>query len=352
MVDFLEENLNIAETEEQKEESFSSLDVVEDDTLPQTTSENGDYTDLEEISAENQTHDNKVVAFFKSIFARKSPVGRIWEIDFLRGFCIFLMIIDHIAIMLATQFGPVWYGTGMMSSSDFGAKLCTFFLWYCRDSSLRAVGHPIVVFIFFAISGISCSFSRSNLKRGLTLAVVSLLYTLVTYILSITIDNTLLVTFGVLHFYAVCILSWEIICRICKNNKVAKTIVSGFIVILVAVLYYCYKAPATTPQWLFWIWPRRHPDGTASLFYQQGKVSPGDLFNLVPYASFFFAGTFLQPLLYSKRRSLLPALDRGWHRPFTFLGRHAISIYLTHIVLVAVILCLISYIFFGVWGLF
>ncbi|MBO7151695.1 MAG: DUF1624 domain-containing protein, partial [Clostridia bacterium] len=134
--------------------------------------------------------------------------------------------------------------------------------------------------------------------------------------------------------------------------KVAKTIVSGFIVILVAVLYYCYKAPATTPQWLFWIWPRRHPDGTANLFYQQGKVSPGDLFNLVPYASFFFAGTFLQPLLYSKRRSLLPALDRGWHRPFTFLGRHAISIYLTHIVLVAVILCLISYIFFGVWGLF
>ena len=153
MVDFLEENLNIAETEEQKEESFSSLDVVEDDTLPQTTSENGDNTDLEEISAENQTHDNKAVAFFKSIFARKSPVGRIWEIDFLRGFCIFLMIIDHIAIMLATQFGPVWYGTGMMSSSDFGAKLCTFFLWYCRDSSLRAVGHPIVVFIFFAISG-------------------------------------------------------------------------------------------------------------------------------------------------------------------------------------------------------
>ena len=351
MVDFLEENLNIAETEEQKEESFSSLDVVEDDALPQTTSENGDNTDLEEISAENQTSDNKVVAFFKSIFARKSPVGRIWEIDFLRGLCVFLMIIDHIAIMLATQFGPVWYGTGMMSSSDFGAKLCSFFLWYCT-SSLRAVGHPIVVFIFFAISGISCSFSRSNLKRGLTLAVVSLLYTLVTYILSITIDNTLLVTFGVLHFYAVCILSWEIICRICKNNKVAKTIVSGFIVILVAVLYYCYKAPATTPQWLFWIWPRRHPDGTANLFYQQGKVSPGDLFNLVPYASFFFAGTFLQPLLYSKRRSLLPALDRGWHRPFTFLGRHAISIYLTHIVLVAVILCLISYIFFGVWGLF
>lgn len=351
MVNFLEENLNIAETEKQKEESFSSLDVVEDNNLPQTASENGDNTDLEEISAENQTHDNRVVAFFKSIFARKSPVGRIWEIDFLRGLCVFLMIIDHIAIMLATQFGPVWYGTGMMSSSDFGAKLCSVFLWYCT-SSLRAVGHPIVVFIFFAISGISCSFSRSNLKRGLTLAVVSILYTLVTYILSITIDNTLLVTFGVLHFYAVCILSWEIICRICKNNKVAKTIVSGFIVILVAVLYYCYKAPATTPQWLFWIWPRRHPDGTASLFYQQGKVSPGDLFNLVPYASFFFAGTFLQPLLYSKRRSLLPALDRGWHRPFTFLGRHAISIYLTHIILVAVILCLISYIFFGVWGLF
>ena len=332
---------------------------LNNDNITMESDENGEeISEITETIAENNENngtkqDNKFVSFFKSKFKKKSTAGRIWEIDFLRGLCVFLMLFDHIAIMLATEFGPAWYGyVGMSTSTEFGAKLCSLFLWYFRDSALRKIGHPIVLFIFFSISGISCSFSKSNLKRGIILAVVSVIYSLVTYVLSITMDPGLLVTFGVLHFYAVCILTWAIICKLCKENKIAKMIVSGFIVILVAVLYFCYKAPATTPKWLFWIWPKENFDGTPSLFYQQWKVSPGDLFTLVPYASFFFAGTLLQPLLYSKRRSLFPKLDRGWHRPITFLGRHAIGVYLTHIVLVAVILCLVSYAFYGIWGLF
>lgn len=360
MVDLAKDNLNMAENKAEMREADTSL-LSATENLAENEDLSGEITPVDEeivadeeaITETEQKKDNKFVAFIKSKFGKKSASGRIWEIDFLRGLCVFLMLFDHMAIMLATEFGPAWYGwLGMETSAEFGAKLCTLLRWYCTESTLRKVGHPVVLFIFFSISGISCSFSRSNLKRGLILAVVSAIYSLVTYVLSITMDSSLLVTFGVLHFYAVCILAWAIICIVVKDNKVAKMIVSGFIVILVAVLYFCYKAPATTPKWLFWIWPRQNFDGTPSLFYQQGMISPGDLFTLVPYASFFFAGTFLQPILYSKRRSLMPKLDRGWHRPITFLGRHAIGVYLTHIVAVAVVLCLISYIFFGTWGLF
>ena len=356
MVKSTKDNLNLAENQAptSEDEVISVISPATDEVDNAIIDGNPAEICDESTACTEACKDNKFVAFFKNLFGKKSTTGRIWEIDFLRGLCVFLMLFDHIAIMLATEFGPAWYGgwIGMETSTEFGAKLCNFMRWYCAESALREIGHPVVLFIFFSISGISCSFSRSNLKRGLILAVISGLYSLVTYILSITMDSTLLVTFGVLHFYAVCILVWAIICLVVKNNKIAKMIVSGFIVILVAVLYFCYKAPATTPKWLFWIWPRKHFDGTPSLFYQQGMVSPGDLFTLVPYASFFFAGTFLQPLLYSKRRSLLPKLDRGWHRPFTFLGRHAIGVYLVHIVAVAVLLCFVSYIFFGTWGLF
>ena len=305
------------------------------------------------LQNEDERKDNKFVAFIKSRLKKKSTKGRIWEIDFLRGFCVFLMLFDHAAFALLDIFGPAWYGgeLAMQQSQEFGAKLCTLCLEYW-NSTLREIGHPIVLFIFFSISGLSCSFSRSNLKRGLILAVVSALYTLVTYLIDTFIVSGMLVTFGVLHFYAVCILVWAIICKLVKDNKVAKTIISGFIVIVVAVLYFCYKAPATTPKWLFFLWPSKNFDGTLSAFYYQYQVSPGDLFTLVPYSAFFFAGAFLQPLLYSKRRSLLPALDRGWHRPITFLGRHAIGVYLSHIVLVTVLLCLISLMFYGTWGLF
>ena len=374
MVDLTKDNLNIATNEAEIREDNTSLtstteNLVENDMLcgEIATENEGNAFDNEEITFEseeisknsNQPKDNKFVAFFKKRFAPKSTAGRIWEIDFLRGLCVFLMLFDHLAIMLTTEYGPAWYGypiDNVFNHPSFMAQLCSLLRWYVNttyvSNGLRAIGHPIVLFIFFSISGISCSFSRSNLKRGIVLAVVSAIYSVVTYVLSITIDSSLLVTFGVLHFYAVCILTWSIICIVVKDNKIAKMIVSGFIVIVVAVLYHCYKAPATTPQWLFWIWPFKQPDGTFSAFYTQGMVSPGDLFTLIPYASFFFAGTFLQPLLYSKRRSLLPRLDRSWHRPFTFLGRHAIGVYLTHIVAVAVILCLVGFLFYGSWGLF
>ena len=321
---------------------IKEISTVPVETTAETVAENAEIT---ETPAEKQG----ILAYLKD----KSASKRIWEIDFLRGFCVLLMILDHTCLMLSLYFGPAWYGgfEGMRTSPEFGAKLCALCEVYW-NSQLRAIGHPIVLFIFFSISGISCAFSRSNMKRGILLAIVSGIYTLVTYLIDKYFMLGCFTAFGVLHFYAFCILLWAIICKICKDNKIAKMMYSGFMVILVAVLYYCYKAPATTPEWLFWAWPHNNADGTPATFYAQWAVSPGDLFTIIPWASFFFAGTFLQPILYSKRRSLLTKLDRGWHRPISFLGRHALWVYILHVVLVAVVLCIVSQIFFGVWGLF
>lgn len=290
-----------------------------------------------------------ILSYLKTPATKK----RIWEIDFLRGFCIFLMLFDHAALMLASYFGPAWYGgySAMRASELFGAKLCSLCAEYYYYSQLRAIGHPIVLFIFFSISGISCAFSRSNLKRGIQLAVVSLLYTLVTYILDETMSLGCFTTFGVLHFYAFCIIFWAIVSKLCNDSVIAKTMISGFMVMLVAILYYCYKAPADTPSWLFFVFSPKNADGTPCAFYTQSEFSPGDLFTLIPWSAFFFAGTFLQPFLYSKKRSLLPALDHKWHKPMCFIGRHALLFYILHVAVIAIVLMLVSQIFFGTWGL-
>lgn len=311
-----------------------------------------DGSEVDQVQSEAMTTQPEKVGVLAYLKEPKTK-NRIWEIDFLRGFCVFLMVLDHTCLMLSWYFGPAWYGgyAGMHASAEFGAKLCCLceLYWY---SQLRAIGHPIVLFIFFSISGISCAFSRSNMKRGIILAVVSLIYTLVTYLIDKWFALGCYTAFGVLHFYAFCILLWAVICKICKNNTIAKMIYSGFLVILFSVLYFCYIAPPETPEWLFWVWPITNHDGSPSTFYLQYFVSPGDLFPIIPWASFFFAGTFLQPILYRKRKSLIPVLDRGWHRPISFLGRHALWVYIIHVVLVAVVLCVISQIFFGIWGLF
>ena len=289
---------------------------------------------------------------------KKERKPRVWEIDFLRGFCVCLMVLDHLTMLVAGFFAPMWYGYDMAFWDGF-SKFCD--LWF-YNSLARRVIHPIVLFVFFAISGISCSFSRSNLKRGGLLAAVALLYTLVTYgAQTLVFEDTevlhagsVFVSFGVLHFLAFCILLYAIILLATSKLKCQKWVVagiSGAIIIVVVCLYFFYTPPANTPKFFGIVFPPKDIHGNLTAFYSQGEISPGDLFSIIPYSAFFFAGTLLAPLIYPTRRSLLPKLDGKWHTPFTFVGRYALYFYLGHILVLAGILELVTLALTGSFGI-
>lgn len=269
---------------------------------------------------------------------------RIWEIDFIRGFCVLLMILDHLAIMIAYYFGPSWYG---YIDIIFGtADSFTNFCYQWEESHAREIIHPIVLFLFFSISGISCTFSRSNLKRGLQLAIVATIYSLCTWFAEEVLGiYGVLTTFGVLNFLATCIILYAIIRIICLKNKWAVAAVSAAIIITSTCLYFLYSPPENTPLFFAIVFPPYDYYGNASLFYSQADFSPGDLFTLIPYISFFFAGTLIGPFLYSKKESLLPKLEGAWSKPVTFMGRYALLIYIIHVLIIAAILALVSYLF-------
>ena len=70
-----------------------------------------------------------------------------------------------------------------------------------------SVNLMIVLFVFFSISGISCTFSRNNAKRGFILGAIALLYTLGSYVAQEYIGiSGVFVAFGVLDFLAVSML--------------------------------------------------------------------------------------------------------------------------------------------------
>lgn len=53
------------------------------------------------------------------------------------------------------------------------------------------------------------------------------------------------------------------------------------------------------------IFPPRDFYGNPSLFYTQSEFSPGDLFTMIPYTAFYFAGVLIGELFYYERMSLL-----------------------------------------------
>jgi len=131
---------------------------------------------------------------------------RIWELDFLRGICVLLMIWDHLMYNFAYVFGETWVLADIANSGiyDFAVEY-----WF---GALRTFFHPIIFCIFFVICGISCSFSRNNLQRGLQALMFSLGITIVTALFGATIR------FGVLHMLAFAILFWWLIDTVCRHN--------------------------------------------------------------------------------------------------------------------------------------
>jgi len=86
--------------------------------------------------------------------------SRIWELDFLRGIALILMIYFHVIFDMKEFFDyPVSYSIGIN--------------YYIGKAS---------AILFMLVSGISCSLSRSNIRRGLKVLGIALAITLVTHL--------------------------------------------------------------------------------------------------------------------------------------------------------------------------
>lgn len=264
--------------------------------------------------------------------------SRIWELDFLRGICIFLMVIDHTIFDIAHIFNKAWTLTGI----EFIIKLTKLAEFY-GEMPLRLFTQGIVIFTIFFISGISNSFSRSNLKRGLKLMFFALLITLATVLLSENFSalegNE--IRYGVLHMLASCILVWTIINFIFRDRY--STAAACLVVAVVAFIVnynMTYFAGNYLPKdnLLAFLHPMLAKDPI--------DFSGGDYFPLLSHIGKFMLGAAIGPVIYKNRRTLLPFLDRNnWYCPVNFIGRHTLEIVVLHQPVINLLLALISALF-------
>lgn len=252
---------------------------------------------------------------------------RVWEIDALRGFLILAVLINHLNL---TVNAFCIDGVYNIDSGAWAGASDPLGIWYSYTSDgvlqsarwvteLRKACTFLAVDTFFVVSGISCLFSRNNLRRGVITLIAAYGVSLFTKLLAIwTGDPGQFIRFGVLHCYGYC----QIIYSLLLEKKKNKVILPVAIAVL-AVGYFLRYYPISVDTALL------HPFG----FYENG-AEVNDYWPIFPMLGWMLLGVLLGRKFYLEKKSLFPksCLDK-LSCPLQFLGRHSGKIYLAHIFL-------------------
>ena len=236
--------------------------------------------------------------------------SRVHLLDELRGLFIILMVFFHAFYLLGWEF-----------KIDLFVQAFDFF---------RPV-QPFFAGCFIFICGISCNFSHNNGKRGLILAGIAMLVSLVMWCATFwrLLNPGSEIWFGILHCLAVCILLFDVLQP--KLNRVPALVGLLVCAVLFVLCYHVPAAPVDLGQYfglkgVFTLdvpmAARDHP-----LLYPLGLCpisSTTDYFPLLPWFFCFLGGTFVGRWTFPKwtLRSRFPWLS--------FLGKHTLIIYVLH----------------------
>jgi uncharacterized membrane protein len=227
---------------------------------------------------------------------------RIDIIDALRGLSVILMVAHHLLFDLVTFLGaPSWF----------------FF------NPVFNILHYFFAGLFIFLSGVSSQFSRSNVKRGIKVIAIALVFTVVT---SLSFVNQPIL-FGVLHLLGFCMLFYGLTRDEWDKLPRAVAPVLYIALIVLSALATRYLKTNVTYLWMF------------------GWTSPNffsaDYFPIFPWLFVFLLGTWagkyiienrLPAWFYEKKIALFPAV-----------GRKSLLIYILHQPVIYGIIMLIVY---------
>ena len=228
--------------------------------------------------------------------------GRIGFIDEWRGVAIILMVLYHAGYDLAVIFGvsmPFFFSTPMrLLQQGIGAS-------------------------FFFLSGCSCRFSHSNLRRGLRTLFFALVMTAVTWL--VLPEQRIL--FGVLHGLSCSMLLFALFGRF--FDRLPPYLGISFSLLL---FFLCYSVPEGFFGGALFSLPLPQGLYACRFLFPLGFPSPqfysSDYYPLLPWFFLFLCGAYAGGCL---KGGNLP----GWCylvrlRPLAFIGRHTMPIYLLH----------------------
>lgn len=233
---------------------------------------------------------------------------RAFELDALRGVAIVMMMFMHFSYDIRYEFG-----------FDTFKYLRTAWFW--------SFVHPIIIVLFVGLSGICCTFSRNNFKRGGRLLLVALAFTVVTAFITYKLGIECLILFNVLHMLSISTLIYALISLIEKNTKIKPEQLT-FILILFG-LWVCMTNNELSMFDYEYDNMLLYPLG----IMVQGQPAVADYMPLIPWLGVFLIGAAAGRVLYKEKKTLFAGAGktvRTITRPLEFMGRHSLIIYLVH----------------------
>ncbi len=259
---------------------------------------------------------------------KKSLENRIIELDLFRGIAVLLMIFDHLMYNLWGLL-PMFF-TDYPSRSESARKVARAALEYWR-MDLRVDIRYVVLAVFMLLTGVCCSLSRSNLKRGLRLMGVALLVTAGTYAVGLaTGDTDITIAFGVLH----CIALALILVGLLEKLKLSKWafLAAG---LAMTVIGACLFGDAGYVSY-----SEGHIAGTILRSIIGTATCGSDCFPLLLFGGQVFIGVFVGRQFYSGRKSIFRS-SRYKNNVVTFVGRNSLAVYLLHQIILPLLLSII-----------
>lgn len=225
---------------------------------------------------------------------------RVGFIDELRGLDIIVMVFYHAMYDIVYIFGvdiPFFYN---------------FLMPYVQ---------PFIAGIFIVLSGISCRYSRSNLKRGFRTFLLGMVLTVVTVIFMP--DEA--IYFGILHFMGTAMMLFALLEPVFDRIPPSIGLVVSIVLYTLTLhLPHGYITVGSLfelalPQSLY----------TKAYLLPLGFAGAGaDYFPLLPYFFLYLSGAFLG--VYFKRNQMPDWLYYTRSRVLSKIGRHTIVIYMLH----------------------
>lgn len=293
-----------------------------------------------EITATNQTGKEEVFTeknnnvfckiknTVKDFFTYNPPLKRqrIWELDLIRGIILLFVTLDHVCLFS-------YYWQLITYKTAFGKLLESFSVFYL-ESTFRKFVEPIGLWTLCFLSGISCQFSRSSIKRMAKFWTITTLfmggYAALHFIIPELVTGVII--FNIVPILTLSMTLWYIIDYL-KCPMKARIIASSILTAVGLIFYVinCVKAGGIFVNDIQANGIVINNGFLAMLVYNKSGFifSPNNFEPLFPHLGFFFLGAIFGRYYYKNKTTRLKRKTPPKAiMPIMLLGKHSLKAFI------------------------